>query len=144
MVNPLSLFNRQLHQTWYKAWSILMWKEATIRQSTQVHISLIQSDSKLNHKVVWVFEQCARLTHKLSGTNGKNFHSHLSQSPNKNESRHEAYSWSHDPEQEVQDRVNELGKQITEHYQGSEDLVLALAYYVDRLSLWRILLVLLI
>ncbi|PME29953.1 hypoxanthine phosphoribosyltransferase [Vibrio sp. 10N.286.55.E10] len=27
-------------------------------------------------------------------------------------------------EQEVQDRVNELGKQITEHYQGSEDLVL--------------------
>lgn len=28
------------------------------------------------------------------------------------------------PEQEVQDRVNELGKQITEHYKGSEDLVL--------------------
>jgi len=27
-------------------------------------------------------------------------------------------------EQEVQDRVNELGKQITEHYKGSEDLVL--------------------
>ncbi len=27
-------------------------------------------------------------------------------------------------EQEVQDRVQELGKQITEHYQGSEDLVL--------------------
>ncbi len=27
-------------------------------------------------------------------------------------------------EQEVQDRVNELGKQITEHYNGSEDLVL--------------------
>ncbi|CAH6995689.1 hypoxanthine phosphoribosyltransferase [Vibrio chagasii] len=27
-------------------------------------------------------------------------------------------------EQEVQDRVNELGKQITEYYQGSEDLVL--------------------
>ena len=27
-------------------------------------------------------------------------------------------------EQEVQDRVNVLGKQITEHYKGSEDLVL--------------------
>lgn len=27
-------------------------------------------------------------------------------------------------EQEVQDRVNELGKQVTEHYNGSEDLVL--------------------
>ena len=27
-------------------------------------------------------------------------------------------------EQEVQDRVNELGKQITEYYKGSEDLVL--------------------
>ncbi|PQJ58698.1 hypoxanthine phosphoribosyltransferase [Vibrio jasicida] len=27
-------------------------------------------------------------------------------------------------EQEVQDRIRELGEQITEHYQGSEDLVL--------------------
>ena len=27
-------------------------------------------------------------------------------------------------EQEVQERVSELGKEITAHYQGSEDLVL--------------------
>ncbi|TOO39338.1 hypoxanthine phosphoribosyltransferase, partial [Vibrio parahaemolyticus] len=27
-------------------------------------------------------------------------------------------------EQEVQERIRELGKQITERYQGSEDLVL--------------------
>ncbi len=43
-------------------------------------------------------------------------------------------------EQEVQERIRELGKQITERYQGSEDLVMV-GLYVVHLYLWPIWLV---
>ncbi len=39
-------------------------------------------------------------------------------------------------EQEVSDRVKELGQQITEHYKGSEDLVM-IGYYVAHLYSWQ-------